>query len=352
MRGNQTGIFYAGAGSGGSTVDKFPRQFGRSPFMGFDKRFAIIFGSCALVLLSVVGILSQRPVTQEVTEKEIQKIQERYARLVLNQPKPEVEEVEETTSGPEKIEQVQEEKPAEEEKVDREKETYVQREKRREATREERQKQRDEVAKEVRSTGIFAAITAAGGSGGSGSSVTDLLGATEGVGDLSDIDVDKGTFATSKTVDPKELSKPRGSRRSGVGIERKQLSKASGKQIAAAGEVNLTTKPPEMKDESGGAAVSTSRTCIQRVVNRQSSRLKRVFENWLKRDPNLGGLLEVKFVILPTGDVSNVAVHRSTTNNSSFDQNILRYIKRWSFSRCTVAESIEIVYPFMFEGSK
>lgn len=352
MRGDQTGIFYVGTEAGTATLERFPRQFTRSPFKGFDKRFLIILGSCALVFFSVVGILSQREVKQEVTEKEIQKIQERYARLVLNQPKPEVEEVEEETGRGQVAEQAQQEAETEEAEVDREEETFVQKEQRRQATREQRQQRREAVAEQVRSTGIFAAITAAGGSGGSSSGISDLLGATDGVGDLSDINVDKGTFATSTTIDPAELSKPRGKRRSGVDIKREQLSKASGAQIAASGQVNLTTKAPEMKDESGGAAVSTSRRCIQQVVQRESSRLKRVFENWLKRDPNLGGLLEVRFVILPTGDVSNVAVHKSTTGNDSFDQNIVRYVKRWQFSDCGVAGSIEIVYPFMFEGSK
>ena len=79
-------------------------------------------------------------------------------------------------------------------------------------------------------------------------------------------------------------------------------------------------------------------------------RLKRVYEDWRKRDPTLAGRLTVKFVILATGAVSNVSVVKSSTNNSDFDETILRYIKRWEFDPVQGGSDVEVVYPFVFEG--
>jgi outer membrane biosynthesis protein TonB len=48
--------------------------------------------------------------------------------------------------------------------------------------------------------------------------------------------------------------------------------------------------------------------------------------------------------------VSNVAIVKSTTQNSAFDETILIYIKRWQFPAVSDASPVEVVYPFVFEG--
>jgi TonB family protein len=78
--------------------------------------------------------------------------------------------------------------------------------------------------------------------------------------------------------------------------------------------------------------------------------LKRVYEDWLKRDPTLNGRLTFKFTILPTGSVSSVVIVKSTTNNQDFDETIMRYIKRWQFPEVSNGSPVEVVYPFIFEG--
>jgi TonB family protein len=105
-----------------------------------------------------------------------------------------------------------------------------------------------------------------------------------------------------------------------------------------------------MKSESGASV--TSKACIQKGINRESHRIRRVYENWLKRDPSLGGQLTVRFLITASGAVTDVSVIKSSTQNSRFDENILRYIKRWDFSDCSIAESIEIIFPFAFSGTQ
>lgn len=350
MAGEQTGIFYMN-GRPAAPLREFPREFRGGLLRQLDRRFLIILAACGLVLGGVTLILSLRPV-KEITEKEILRIQERYAQLVLNQPieaEEPVEEVETATAETGAEDAAEEEKV--EEEVDREKESYVEKQERKEASREERARKREQIKQQVRSAGLFAAITATGGSSsGSGEQVSDLLGAAaEGVGDIGDINISKGTFATRNTDAEELAARPRGKRTSGVSIDKEKVGTAAGARIASAADVNITTKPAEMKNESGGAVAS--KACIQRVINRQSKRIKRVYENWLKRDPKLKGTLKVRFTILPSGEASAVSVLHSTTANSRFDSNILRYVQRWDFAACGITESVEIVFPFAFSGS-
>ena len=184
------------------------------------------------------------------------------------------------------------------------------------------------------------------------SSAADLLGtATDyGLGDLSNLNVTKGSFATRKAdAAAAGGTERKGSRTTDVGIEKQSVGKAEVAQVASAANVNITSAPPEITGESSTHA-DRSQAAIGRVVQREAQRLKRVFEDWLKRDPALSGRLTVKFTILPSGAVSNVSVVKTTMNNPEFDETILRYIKRWQFPEVSGGTPVEVVYPFVFEG--
>jgi TonB family protein len=354
METSKTGLFFLNTSR--DMFKAFPNDFRSGIFQSFDRTFAWILAACVVVVFGLILVFSMRVPSEEISEKEILKIQERYAQLVLNQPKPEkVEEKKADSDAAAAAARRKREKEAaeaaEKESLEKVKQESVEdRQKRKEVTREQRLAKRDVVRKQVQSVGILAEITAAGTSrSGRGSSqVSNLLGAAGGVGDLGNVNISKGSFAT-RNVTAQQLESRRGERTTGVGIEKSSVGTIDGGRIASAGEVRITTQPPEMKSESGGAV--GSKACIQSVITRESHRIKRVYENWLKRDPALGGQLKVRFFILATGMVGDVSVVNSSTGNSEFDENILRYIKRWDFSTCSVDESIEIVFPFAFSGA-
>jgi len=341
------------AASAGVALKSFPREFKRNFASQIDPRFTMIFGILFLFFFVTVAILSQRKVSDTVSQQEIVKIQERYAQLVLNQPKPkppEVKPVEKVKENTEKVEEKKEEKP-EEEKVDREKETFVQRQKRQEATREQRQAVREQVKAAVSTAGIFAAITSSGsGSGGAASGMSDLLGDAAGaqVGDIGNIKVTKGTFAT-KNVDVAELKARRGSITSGVDIAKENVEAAKAQHISSGGGVAINSAPVEVTGNTTGAE-ARSQASIKKVIDQESNRLKRVYETWLKRDPTLAGQVKIKFTVMPDGSVSNVSIVSSTTKNAEFDETLIRYVKRWAFSPVDGGSPVEVVYPFVFEA--
>jgi protein TonB len=352
--GAPSGIFFMNQGGTGALAS-FPKEFRRNLLSRIEPRFTVIFGSLFLVAFVTVSILSQRKVTDTVSDKEIVKIQERYAQLVLNQPKPkppEVKKEEKAKESRQKTAEATGEQKEEEVKVDREKETFVQRQKRQEATREQRQAVREKVKAAVASAGIFAAITSTGGGGGlssSGGGVSDLLGATgDGIGDLGNIKVSKGTFA-ARNVDAADLKAKRGSVTSGVDIARESVGKAKAERIASGGGVAISSAAPEVSGNTTNAEARTQ-TSIKKVIDLESNRLKRVYETWLKRDPSLAGQLKIKFTIMPDGSVTNVTVVSSSTKNSEFDETLVRYIKRWSFPAIDGGNPVEVVFPFVFEA--
>lgn len=345
MANEATGLVFAPA-AGGS----FPPEFRRGLGNRFDRRFTLIFLICMAVSFTTIGILSLKKPPETISAKEITKIQERYAQLVLNQPKPIIEPKVAPVSEllPEKNTPVQEEKK-EEVKVDREKETFVEREKRKESGVEKRRQVREQAVKQIQSAGIFAAITAAGGGSGQSSQTSDLLG-TAGVGvtNIGNISVSKGTFV-AQNVDAADLATKRGSRTTDVTIEKERVGRATAAQVASSAEVTVSAQTPEVTGEAASAS-ERSQSAIQGVVSRESKRLKRLYEESLKRDPMLSGRITVKFVILPSGEVSNITIVKSTTNNDEFDTLVVRYIKRWKFPPIEGNGPVEVVYPFVFEG--
>lgn len=351
MSNEKTGVLIIGD-TGNNALNSFPREFKRGFFSRVDPHFALIVLGCFIVVFGIFAGLSMRKPSEVVTEKEIEKIQERYARLVLNQPKPEIKEKKDALEKTVKEKEIEKQNLEEEKKpvqVDREKETFIDKQRRKEASTEERRQKREMVAQQIQSSGIFAAITSSGNSSGSAAdAASDLLGvASENMADIGEINVAKGAFVT-KSVSAEEL-KQRTSRTTDVSIQKQDVGKADIVQVASTATVNISSKPPEVTGESASHA-DRSQSTIQKIVNRETQRLKRVFEDWLKRDPALGGNLTIKFVILPSGAVSSVNIVKSTTNNSAFDETIVRYIKRWQFPEVVGGSPVEVVYPFVFEG--
>jgi TonB family protein len=360
---NQTGIFFATAQSG-VALKGFPRECRRTFLSRYDPHFSLILLGFLVVAFGTMWILSHQKFSETVSDKQIIQIQERYAQLVLNKPMPPKEEVKpnlpEKAAKPTAAETATPKGPAVPETnkpaVDREKETFVEKEVRKESTRQERQAERAAVAAQVQSSGIFAAITAASASGGNsasaggGAGVSDLLGASEGVADLNSVKISKGVFAAKKMESTGPLSSRAGARTSDVNIEKQAIRTAEGAQIASSATVSISSEAPKITGNENNNSPERSAASIVRIISRETNRLIRVFENWLKRDPGLHGQIRVRFTIKPDGSVVNVAVVKSTTNNSDFDQIILRYIERWMFPPVASGGDIEIEQPFVFEG--
>ena len=331
----------------------FPRDLRRGLFARLDPGYTGLFLALLLIISITVWVLSLRSIKEEaLSSQEIQKIQERYAQLMLNQPKQQVVPKEQPIER--KMREVEGGGVKGGAKVNREKESYAEREARRKAGSGSRAEARAAVEREVEGSGIFAAITATSANGaGEKEGVDDLLGsANVGLSDVGSMNFSKSSFASARAGGSGggSLSERTDGRVGNVDIEKQQLGRARAAQVATAGTVNFSsTAQPDITGESAGLE-ARSQEAIGRVEKREESRLKRVFEEWLKRDPQLSGNLTIKFTILPDGSVSNVVIVRSTIDNSDFTETIVRYIMRWQFSPVDGGGAVEVTYPFVFEG--
>ncbi|MDD5675737.1 MAG: AgmX/PglI C-terminal domain-containing protein [Chitinivibrionales bacterium] len=363
---NQTGIFFATA-SNSLSVKGFPRECRRSILSRFDPHFSAILGGLLVLSFGSMWFLSHRRYSEVISDQQIMQIQERYASLVLSQPapaKPEPLPPKEENTAAATAAQTAAAGAATKESagkvsVDREKETYAEKQVRKESTRQERQAERAAVAAQVQTSGIFAAITAASSSGGPGGvkagneGVSDLLGASEGgIADLSSAKISKGVFAAVKKAEGSgPLAARQGTRTAEVTIQKQAIRQAAGAQIASAASVNISSEAPQVTGNEDNASPERSQASIGRVVAREKTRLIRVYENWLKRDPALHGQIRVKFSIQPDGSVGNVSIVKSSTNNAEFDQIIVQYIGRWMFPPVAGAgKAVDVEVPFAFEG--
>lgn len=87
-------------------------------------------------------------------------------------------------------------------------------------------------------------------------------------------------------------------------------------------------------------------------VSHEKHQLIKIYENWLRIDPQLSGVLRIKFTIKPDGS-SDVSIIESTTHDEDFDRSILQCVKHWLFPPKPGSNLIEITYPFLFgEGDQ
>jgi len=212
----------------------------------------------------------------------------------------------------------------------------------------------------VSASGIFAAITSTSSRGISSSSaakggMTDLLSSSDMIGDISNINISRGSFATAKNINTdalrEALKERRGEKTTGIDIVKQDVGKTEGVQIVAEAKVTISSEPAKLQGESAGQG-TRSMDAINQVMTRYENRIKRIYELMLKRDPMLGGKLIVQFTIQPDGSVTDVIVNQSTTNNPTFDKRVLSEIQKMEFSPIEGGSPVEVTFPFVFSSMK
>jgi TonB family protein len=94
------------------------------------------------------------------------------------------------------------------------------------------------------------------------------------------------------------------------------------------------------------------RLCIQDYINQAKKDIAGIYENALKRNSQIGGMVHVRFLIGETGRVDSVQAPTSTLNDSLFQQSVLNAVRKWKFPVSPGFETTEIVLPFAFEGAQ
>lgn len=321
-----------------------PTSFEKPFFGDFDFHFLILFLCCLVLEGVVVYSLSRRPVS-EFSDKEISRIQERFAQFILKEERTADDSRNTFASGEAQggEEETAEEAVAAEEtsggsggEDNGESRTAVA-EVRHANRRADASARRAEMSRQVSSKGLLGLLTASGGSQGSGS-VTDVLGSV-GRGGGSDLDEVLASSDGLKTTGRSTLAGgdgtgtgARGGRTGQQGATIDDLvterGSAGSQSLSRSGELQVET-PADVAGRGHGSVYRSGQE-LQRVIYDHYSAIKYCYERELKRHPTLKGKVTVRITVNADGEVADAEIVNSTLNNERVERCIITRIKRWN----------------------
>lgn len=339
-----------GYNSAKDRVRRFPKEFERQWADVIDKRFALILLASFILHFITALYFAINPPTNTVSRKDIERLQKRFASIVLDRKVVEIPEEEYTETLPPEELTVKEE-PGEggggegtgaNEEAGGIKETKVGtvegRREKHEGGIVARRKTREQISQEVSSKGLLGLLTSTG-STATGEGAVDLL---EGVDESSsNLDNVFNQIDGLKRADATGAGGGKGSRRGSRSIKGSRVTSGSGIDNLISGRG--TAKYTNMKrggrlvvssisavaNENGRKSESRDPDKVSAVVNSHNNAIQSCYQRELKRNPDLKGKLVVRFTIDPTGRVKDVKIIRSTLNNPHIERCVLNRIRRW-----------------------
>lgn len=108
------------------------------------------------------------------------------------------------------------------------------------------------------------------------------------------------------------------------------LGEGKAKGVSRSGELVISSEKPLIEAEEGQTGGSgRDADAIQAVVAKHSPAIEYCYQRAIKRDPNLKGKIVVRFVITPQGTVESATIVSKTVNNPDVEECILSRIRRW-----------------------
>ncbi len=317
----------------------FPREFERSFWDVFDKRYYTILIITWIILYSFTYYMSTRE--WKIPEQVREKIRQTYMRQLyaefVTPVKPTISEGEgaglltEEEGGKEVPELSETGKQLVSESVS-------ERVQRRRAGVGARRAKRHQMEQEAAGYGVLAALTAAGGAGTGTTPYADILGEAGGVSTgLADAgQLVSGAAALEAATRSGQRS--RIAKRGGFGSEVGETNiddlvdgtgVSGGTSVVRRGNIKLAQDTKV--SGTGSGASQRNPEVIDAIINQNKASVEYCYQSQLKIDPNLRGEILLNFDILPSGKVGNVKIVRSTLKNPKVEKCIIRSVRRWIF---------------------
>ena len=332
-----------------SLDQRIAKEFRKSFFHDVDRQFLVILFLSLFVETVTVSILAQRPVP-EYGEKEISRIQERFANFVLGKPIREEEInknglVASSSSGVEAAAEKEEASESEggEGTGTGEKRgggggggsAEVRRVSRLEAA-EARRLSREAVSREVSNRGLLGLLTGTGRAT-EGEAVSSFFHETQTKDTNEDLDRVLSSVKGLKTQGRSGIglggeggTNVRGERTGGkANIDDlvSDLGDAPSESLSRKGE--LVVENPAEVEGLGKKSVYRSAEAIQEVLMSHVPAIRYCYERELKRNPTLKGKVSVRITLSPDGSVKDATIVSSTLDNERVERCILARIRLW-----------------------
>lgn len=353
-----------------SLEQRIARDYRKPLFTDWDRRFGIILLVTLLFEVVVVALLAQRPLP-EYSEKEIARIQERFANFILEEAFRQERNIV-SSSSRSGVSSTGEGEILDEAGVG---EAGGEgeggggtgegggtggggggRRVSREASAEARRLSREAISREVSNKGLLGLLTGTGRAA-EGEAVSSLFGESgigRGVGE--DLDQVLSSVGGLKTQGESGLGSVSGSEgEGGLGLRGERSGKkttiddlvsdledARTLSLSRKGEISIET--PEEVVGLGKKSVYRSPEAIQEVLLSHVPAIRYCYERELKRSPTLKGKISVRITVSPDGSVKSVSIVSSTMNNERVERCILARIRLWKDFRPIDASEGDVTF--------
>jgi hypothetical protein len=329
-----------GAASGGFQLAGFPKEFTKSIRDDLDVRYIAILG--ASMLFALLFIVYQNFADHSLSDEQLEAIRaEALRKLYAVEMIQEDIVIEDEGPGEEVLEVAEEAAPTEREQrrqADMSRQAEVrgpsaaERAAARSAAAQRRAAAQRAAEAQVASQGVLGLLTAGGG-GGEGEAVVDILGEDaggSGTGSLSDVMTGVGGLAVAESQGQRTRTAKGGGRvSSGAGIDDlvEGIGTAQTAQLGRKGTIAIAA-PAEVRGK-GSKAANRNADVITKVIRSHQGAIDFCYQKEAKLNPNLKGEITISFSITPDGRTRSVKVVRNTLNSSEIERCIVQKVRGW-----------------------
>jgi outer membrane biosynthesis protein TonB len=306
-----------------------PREAQGNHFRSLDRLFAVVLGLSFALHTGAYVALANTEIPTEVT---LEEIPDRYAKVLIPErlPKP-----------PEKVEEKKPEAVVEQ-KI----------EKKQEAERKQESPEQVAAKKAVRAAAVAKAVQSKGilkvlgalGPGTGGGAVADVFGTGGGIGDVASALSGAGGVAVAN--DPGAT----GGRKGAGQVEAASigdLATSGGGKVAYGAKTEVRVSGSVAAEEAEIDSSEIDQQKLAAFVKARQALIKACYENALKRNPNLKGKISIRFTILETGGLADVAAAQNGLGAPEVAACIIQAMKSWR-TQFRPSGPVTVEYPFVF----
>ena len=104
-------------------------------------------------------------------------------------------------------------------------------------------------------------------------------------------------------------------------------------------------------DEDSAPKPDLDQSVVQDVIFSHMPAIRHCYNRELRKDPELAGVVKVKFTVGTQGKVTDAAIKESSLKNKDVESCIVGEVKTWVFPEPRSGKPVDITYPFKFKPS-
>lgn len=312
-----------------------PREARGRPFASLDRLFAVVLTASFAAHTAAYVALSNTELPKEVT---LEEIPDRYAKLLIPERLPKPPPPPEEKKAEEK--RAEEKKPVEEKKADEGKKASDSPEQ----VAAKKAARTAAIAKAVQSKGLLKVLGALGPGTGS-SAVADVFGTGGGIGDVASALSGAGGVAVAN--DPGAAGGRKGGGQ-GEAASIGDLATSGGGKVGYGAKTEVRVSGSVAAEEAEVDSADIDQGKLAAFVKARMGLIKACYENALKRNPSLKGKIAVRFTILETGGLADVAPAQNTLGSPEVAACIVNTMRAWR-TQFRPSGPVTVEYPFVFQ---